>query len=177
MCMMELVDSSNEQPKFLRRLCAALFKPVDISFLIFFRILFGGIMLWEVCRYFMHDWITRYYVDPVVTFTYYGFSWVKPWPERGMYFHFFVLGLAVACAMAGFPSTHESSLVGARPSSAAPVEQKLQPPTQQSSSVGARPSSAAPADQNHLRRTSDSTYPDHPLSSSSISYPTKRMSI
>jgi uncharacterized protein YggT (Ycf19 family) len=73
-----------QQPatNFLRRLCAALFKPVDISFLIFFRILFGGIMLWEVCRYFMHDWITRYYVDPVVTFTYYGFSWVKPWPER-----------------------------------------------------------------------------------------------
>jgi hypothetical protein len=51
-----------QQQTFLRRLCAALFKPVDISFLIFFRILFGGIMLWEVCRYFMHDWITRYRV-------------------------------------------------------------------------------------------------------------------
>jgi hypothetical protein len=99
--MMGRVDSSNEQT-FRRRLCAALFKPVDISFLIFFRILFGGIMLWEVCRYFMHDWITRYYVDPVITFTYYGFSWVKPWPGRGMYFHFFVLGLAAACVMAGF---------------------------------------------------------------------------
>ena len=99
---MGLVDSSNEQQTFLRRLYPALFKPLDISFLIFFRILFGGIMLWEVCRYFMHDWITRYYVDPVVTFTYYGFSWVKPWPGRGMYFHFFVLGLAAACVMAGF---------------------------------------------------------------------------
>jgi hypothetical protein len=50
--------------------------------------LFGGIMLWEVYRYFTHGWITRYYVEPVVNFTYYGFSWVKPWPGRGMYIHF-----------------------------------------------------------------------------------------
>jgi hypothetical protein len=100
--MIGLVDFSNAQQTFLRRLCAAVFKPVDISFLIFFRILFGGIMLWEVCRYFTHDWITRYYVDPVVTFTYYGFSLGEALAGRGMYFHFFVLGLAAACVMAGF---------------------------------------------------------------------------
>src|SRR5215813_14089249 len=87
---------------FRERLCAALFKPVDISFLVFFRILFGGITLWEVYRYFTYGWITRYFVEPVINFTYYGFSWVKPWPGRGMYIHFFVLGLAAACVMAGF---------------------------------------------------------------------------
>lgn len=67
----------------LQRLCAALFNPVDISFLVAFRILFGGIMLWEVYRYFTHGWIARYFVEPAVTFSYYGFSWVKPWPGRG----------------------------------------------------------------------------------------------
>src|ERR1043165_9461937 len=87
---------------FLQRVCAALFRPVDISFLVFFRVLFGGIMLWESYRYFTHGWITRYFLEPAVTFTYYGFSWVKPWPGRGMYIHFFVLGLAAACVMAGF---------------------------------------------------------------------------
>jgi hypothetical protein len=86
----------------LQRLCAALFSPVDISFLVAFRILFGGIMLWEVYRYFTHGWIARYFVEPAVTFSYYGFSWVKPWPGRGMYIHFFVLGLAAACVMLGF---------------------------------------------------------------------------
>ena len=86
----------------LERACAALFKPVDVSFLVFFRILFGGIMVWEVYRYFNYNWITRYYVEPVVTFTYYGFSWVKPWPGSGMYVHFVVLGVAAACVMAGF---------------------------------------------------------------------------
>lgn len=86
----------------LQRLCAALFNPVDISFLVFFRILFGGIMLWEVYRYFTYGWISRYFVEPALTFTYYGFSWVKPWPGRGMYIHFLVLGLAATCVMLGF---------------------------------------------------------------------------
>lgn len=94
--------SSEAQANFWRRLGAALFEPVDISFLVFFRVVFGGIMLWEAYRYFTHGWIARYYVEPAITFTYYGFSWVKPWPGSGMYIHFFVLGLAAACVMAGF---------------------------------------------------------------------------
>ena len=94
--------SSTAEASLLRRVCAALFQPVDISFLVFFRIVFGGILLWEVYRYFSYGWITRYFVEPVITFTYYGFSWMKPWPGRGMYIHFFVLGLAAACVMAGF---------------------------------------------------------------------------
>ena len=80
----------------------ALFEPVDISFLVFFRILFGGIMLWETYRYFSRGWISRYYIEPAVNFTYYGFSWVQPWQGRGMYIHFVVLGLAAACIMVGF---------------------------------------------------------------------------
>jgi hypothetical protein len=98
---MQTVPTTAEA-SFLQRVCAALFSPVDISFLVAFRILFGGIMLWEVYRYFTHGWIARYFVEPAVTFSYYGFSWVKPWPGRGMYIHFFVLGLAAACVMLGF---------------------------------------------------------------------------
>ena len=96
------VSSSHAKASFLRRTLAALFKPVDISFLVFFRVVFGGILLWEVYRYFTHGWISRYFIEPAVNFTYYGFSWVKPWPGRGMYIHFFVLGLAAACVMVGF---------------------------------------------------------------------------
>jgi hypothetical protein len=93
---------SGAKEDFWRRVCTVLFQPVDISFLVFFRVLFGGIMLWEVYRYFANGWISRYFVEPALTFTYYGFSWVKPWPGRGMYLHFFVLGAAAACVMAGF---------------------------------------------------------------------------
>ena len=94
--------SSGVKIGLFERVCAALFKPVDISFLVFFRILFGAIMLWEVYRYFTYGWIARYYVEPVVNFTYYGFSWVKPWPGSGMYIHFSVLGVAAACVILGF---------------------------------------------------------------------------
>lgn len=97
-----VVTSSGARANFLGRVCAALFEPVDIAFLVFFRVLFGGIMLWEVYRYFTYGWIGRYFVEPVVNFTYYGFSWVKPWPGTGMYIHFLVLGLAAACVSAGF---------------------------------------------------------------------------
>ena len=58
-------------------------------------------MLWEVYRYFTYDWIGRYFVEPVINFTYYGFSWVKPWSARGMYIHFLVLGVAAACVTIG----------------------------------------------------------------------------
>lgn len=70
-----------------------LFAKVDISFLVYFRIAFGLIMFWEVVRYFSHGWISRYWIDPIVNFSYFGFSWVKPWPGIGMYIHMGVLGL------------------------------------------------------------------------------------
>jgi vitamin K-dependent gamma-carboxylase len=89
------------KPNFFQRVCSALFKPVDISFLVFFRLVFGAIMLWEVWRYFTYDWIRRYYIEPAIYFTYYGFGWVKPWPADGMYIHFFVLGVAAVCIMVG----------------------------------------------------------------------------
>jgi vitamin K-dependent gamma-carboxylase len=97
-----VVASTGAKASVLQRLCAALFVPVDISFLVFFRVLFGAITLWETYRYFAYGWISRYYVEPALTFTYYGFGWVKPWPGRGMYIHFFVLGVAAACVMVGF---------------------------------------------------------------------------
>ena len=90
------------KPGLLQRVCAALFEPVDISFLIFFRVVFGSIMLWEVYRYFSTGWIRRYYIDPAFYFGYYGFEWVKPWPGNGMYIHFAVLGVVAACLMLGF---------------------------------------------------------------------------
>ena len=97
-----VVPASDAKPTLLQRVGVALFEPVDIAFLVFFRIVFGGILVWEVYRYFTRGWITRYFIEPALTFTYYGFSWVKPWPGSGMYIHFFVLGLAAACVMVGF---------------------------------------------------------------------------
>ena len=79
-----------------------LIEPRNISILVYFRIIFGAIMIWEVFRYFDHDWIADYWIDPVFHFTYYGFGWVKPLPGDLMYVHFIVMGIAAACMMIGF---------------------------------------------------------------------------
>ena len=72
------------------------FSSVDIAALAYFRIAFGMIMLWEVWRYFEYNWIERYWLDPILHFTYYGFDWVQPWPGEGMYWHFMGLGILAA---------------------------------------------------------------------------------
>jgi len=78
-----------------------LFSPMDGASLALFRMIFGAIMLVEVYRYFSHEWVRSYYIDPKFHFTYYGFGWVKPWPGQGMYWHFAVMGLAAAGVMLG----------------------------------------------------------------------------
>jgi len=78
-----------------------LFSPIDIAPLVWFRIAFGIIMAWEVWRYFDQGWILEYYIKPNFFFTYYGFSWVHPWPGNGMYVHFAVLGVLAACIALG----------------------------------------------------------------------------
>jgi len=82
---------------------AYLFKPVDGASVAAFRILFGGILFWEVLRYFSHGWIERYYITPTFHFTYPFLDFVKPWPENGMTIHFAVMGvLALMIALGLF---------------------------------------------------------------------------
>jgi len=83
------------------RLRSCLFAEEDIASLVYFRILFGLIMLYEVVRYFRRDWIARYFIEPTFHFKYYGFEWVHPWPGDGMYYHFAALGVLAACITIG----------------------------------------------------------------------------
>jgi hypothetical protein len=84
-----------------RKLWARLIAPVDIASLVYFRIVFGMIMLWEVWRYFDLGRIERYYMEPQFYFTYFGFDWVHPWSGNGMYLHFYALGALAICIMLG----------------------------------------------------------------------------
>ena len=80
---------------------AALFAPVDVASLVYFRIAFGAIMLWEIWRYFQHGWIAAYWIEPEFHFHYLGFEWLKPWPGNGMYLHFIALGVLALMIMTG----------------------------------------------------------------------------
>jgi vitamin K-dependent gamma-carboxylase len=97
-----LTETAPPRGRLLERLRVGLFAPVDIASVVFLRVAFGAVMLWEVYRYFAYGRIFRYYIEPAVHFTYYGFGWVRPWPGDGMYWHFYALGALAACILAGF---------------------------------------------------------------------------
>ncbi|WP_397568601.1 HTTM domain-containing protein [Schlesneria sp. T3-172] len=80
---------------------AWLFAPVDIASLVYFRILFGAIMVYHVVSTIKSGWIDQLYIRPVMHFTYPGFGWVHPWPGSGMYWHFGVMGVAATGILLG----------------------------------------------------------------------------
>lgn len=76
-------------------------EPVSIAPLAVFRILFGVMMLASIIRFTCNGWIFKLYIKPVFYFSYYGFEWVKPLGDPGMYILFFVMGLAALFLMLG----------------------------------------------------------------------------
>ncbi|MCA9117038.1 MAG: HTTM domain-containing protein [Planctomycetaceae bacterium] len=107
-----VADSQETQPGRLARcrqqLVQALLYPTDIAMLVYFRVIFGAIMAWEAWRYVVPrgpegvSWVQTQYIFPTFHFTYYGFSWVKPWAGQGMYWHMYALGALAACITVGF---------------------------------------------------------------------------
>jgi len=86
-----------------------MFKPVDASSLVVFRIGFGLIMLWEVWRYWNYGWIAKYYIEPDFHFKYFGFEWIAPWAGDLMYVHYAlvaVLALFITIGLFYRLSTH-----------------------------------------------------------------------
>lgn len=101
MTRQDVADRASEAHELGPGRCRALFRPVDSAGLAYFRIVFGGIMLWEVYRYFEHGWIKLYWIDPPFHFKYYGFEWVRPLPGDGMYWLFAGLGVLSALLVVG----------------------------------------------------------------------------
>jgi hypothetical protein len=104
--MSTLAETPLSQPALDRaapreNLWSRLFAPTAIAPLIYFRIGFGAIMMWEVWRYFNNGWIFRYYVEPTFFFTYLGFDWIHPLPGDLMYDFFRIMGLLAGFVMVG----------------------------------------------------------------------------
>lgn len=70
------------------------FEPRDIASLVFFRVSFGVILLWEAIRFFVNGLIDSVYLEPPFHFTYLGFGWVRPLPDEWLTLHFVLLGVA-----------------------------------------------------------------------------------
>ncbi|AUC82683.1 HTTM domain-containing protein [Lacinutrix sp. Bg11-31] len=79
-----------------------LFKHIDNSALIVFRIIFGLLCFLESVGAIFTGWITRTLVEPKFTFTFLGFGWLQPLPGNWMYIYYVVMGSFGLLIMLGY---------------------------------------------------------------------------
>jgi hypothetical protein len=97
------MTATDPKPSFFREAVhRTLRAPAHIAPLAVLRIAFGAIMFFSTVRFVVKGWVTDFYVKPKVHFTFYGFDWVKPLGEAGMYIVFLVMGLTALGIMLGF---------------------------------------------------------------------------
>ena len=74
-------------------------RPVDPSPVVFFRVLFGLLMVVEVIRFWAHGRITRYYIEPTFLFSF--VEWIVP-VGAGMYPVFLLMGVSALFLAIGY---------------------------------------------------------------------------
>lgn len=89
---------------------AQLFKPIDNSPLIIFRIFFGLLLAIESFGAIATGWVKRIFIDTEFTFSHIGFEWLQPLPGNGMYFYYAVMGIFGLLIMLGYQ--YRLSIVG-----------------------------------------------------------------
>lgn len=79
-----------------------LFKPIDNSALIVFRILFGLLISIEAFGAILSGWVHQAFIEPKFTFSFIGFEWLQPLPGFGMYVYYAIMGICGLMVMAGY---------------------------------------------------------------------------
>lgn len=79
-----------------------LFKHIDNSALIIFRIIFGLLIFLESVGAIATGWVRRTLIEPQFTFTFIGFEWLQPLPGNGMYLYYSVMGFFGLLVMVGY---------------------------------------------------------------------------
>ncbi len=78
-----------------------MFRQVDNSSLIVFRILFGLLLFYHVMAYLLSGTVYLNFIEPPFTFNYIGFDFLQPLPGNGMYYYLCLMGLAAIFIMLG----------------------------------------------------------------------------
>ena len=79
-----------------------LFKEIDNSPLIVFRIFFGFLVACESFGAILTGWVKRILIDPQFTFSFIDFKWLQPLPGYGMYLYFIAMGIFGLAIMFGY---------------------------------------------------------------------------
>ncbi len=79
-----------------------LFKHIDNSGLIVFRIVFGLLCFLESVGAIFTGWIRRTLIEPEFTFSFIGFEWLQPLPGNWMYAYYMIMGIFGLLVMVGY---------------------------------------------------------------------------
>lgn len=79
-----------------------LFKHIDNSALVVFRIIFGLLCFLESVGAIFTGWVTRTLVEPKFTFSFIGFEWLQPLPGIWMYVYYAIMGVFGLLIMVGY---------------------------------------------------------------------------
>lgn len=79
-----------------------LFKHIDNSALIVFRIIFGLLCFLESVGAIFTGWVKKNLVDPEFTFSFIGFEWLQPLPGDAMYVYYVIMGVFALFIMVGY---------------------------------------------------------------------------
>ncbi|MEZ4793126.1 MAG: HTTM domain-containing protein [Gelidibacter sp.] len=79
-----------------------LFKRIDNSPLIVFRIVFGLLIFLESVGAIFTGWVSRNLIQPKFTFSFIGFEWLQPLPGNWMYVYYALMGLFGLLVMVGY---------------------------------------------------------------------------
>ena len=79
-----------------------LFKHIDNSALILFRIFFGILITLEAWGALFTGWIDRTLMAPQQTFNFIGFDFLQPLPGNGMYYYYFIMGIFGVMVILGY---------------------------------------------------------------------------
>jgi vitamin K-dependent gamma-carboxylase len=79
-----------------------LFKQVDNSALVVFRVLFGLLIAIEAFGAIFTGWVRRTLIEPDFTFNFIGFEFLQPLPGNGMIWYYAIMGLFGIFVMLGY---------------------------------------------------------------------------
>ena len=86
----------------MNRLRNFLFKPIDNSQLVLFRIIFGFLITCEAWGAILTGWVRRAFVEPRMNFPFLDFDFLQPLPGNGMIYYFLIMGVFGVMIMLGF---------------------------------------------------------------------------
>ncbi len=79
-----------------------LFKHIDNTSLVVFRVIFGLLCFLESVGAIFTGWVKRTLIAPQTTFNFIGLDWLQPLPGYGMYVYYLVMGGLALLVMLGY---------------------------------------------------------------------------